>query len=588
MRGISYELPMTNDPLPGCAGLRRAFVNSFWIIAAATTTICAEPAWIARGVNGMVASDHALASAAGLEMLRAGGNAIDAAVAVSFVLGVTRPYSTGAGGGGFMVVYFADGRVIAQDFRETAPAEARADDYVKMKAANPNGPSPSEFGFTAAATPGVVSGRCQALAQWGTLPRDRVLAPALNLAAEGFPIDEDHVRHVREALESYERHPTLKGNCGFVYETYLGGGKVPAVGDILKQPGLARLIEAIIVQGPDAFYKGDIARAIDREAGRAGGKLRSTDLLSYSPKPRNALSIRYHDFRLLMMPLPSSGGIAITQALNILDQLKYTDVVKRDPVEAMHFQIEAMKHAFADRSRHLGDSDFESPPVKGLISRDHAKELAHRVRAGADRSSDAYGARRLPDDAGTSHFCVVDAMGNAVSSTETINTTFGSLAAIEEWGLILNNEMDDFTTEPGKPNAFGLVQSIRNSIAPKKRPLSSMVPTIVLKDEKPFLLLGASGGPRIISSVLNVLLGVLDRGLPLQEAIEAERPHHQWLPDELCFDRAPSPEIASGLAARGHKISEKRKTGIVNAIMKTPDGWVGAADPRKGGLPAGY
>lgn len=546
----------------------------------------ADAPWVARGANGIVATDHALATQAGVEILRAGGNAVDAAVAVSFALGVTRPYSTGPGGGGFMLLYRADGTVIAQDFRETAPRATRADYYVKFKAANPSAINPSEFGMTAVATPGLVAGRCQALADWGTMPRDRVMAAAIRIANEGFPVDADHVRHVRETLESYEKHPSLKENCGFVYRTYLGGGTPPAVGDVLKQPGLGRLLEAIAVQGPEIFYKGDIARAIGRDVSAQGGALVEGDLLNYEPKIRHSLSVRYRDYRVLMMPLPSSGGVAIAQTLAILTQLDYPSVVKRDPIEGMHLQIEALKHAFADRSRHLGDPDAGSVPQKRMLSEGYAKELADRIRAGIG-PPESYGSRKLPDDAGTSSFSVADAMGNVVVSTETINTTFGSLAAIDEWGLILNNEMDDFTTEPGKPNAFGLIQSPRNSISPKRRPLSSMVPTIVLKNEKPYLALGGSGGPRIISSVLNVMLAVLDREMPLQEAMEAIRPHHQWQPDTLHFDRPPPPEVASALQARGHKLSDRKETGVVNAIMRTPEGWIGAADPRKGGTAAG-
>lgn len=595
-RPASYKLRVTSYIMAG-GELRQAMkrVSSYGLRVTAVLALASalgsspvhggDAPWIARGANGIVATDHALATQAGVEILRAGGNAVDAAVAVSFALGVTRPYSTGPGGGGFMLLYRADGTVIAQDFRETAPSGARADYYARFKAANPSTPNPSEFGLTAAATPGVVAGRCQALAQWGTMPRDRVLAAAIRIAHEGFPVDADHVNHVREALAEYEQHASLKESCAFVYRTYLGSGTPPAVGDILKQPGLGRLLEAIAVQGPDIFYQGDIARAIGRDVSAQGGVLVEGDLSTYEPKTRQALSVRYRDYRVLMMPLPSSGGVAIAQTLGILTQLDYPTVIKRDPIEGMHLQIEAMKHAFADRSRHLGDRDSGSVPQKRMLSEGYAKEIADRIRGGIGLP-ETYGSRELPDDAGTSNFCVADAMGNVVVSSETINTTFGSLAAIEEWGLVLNNEMDDFTTEPGKPNAFGLIQSARNAVAPGKRPLSSMVPTIVLKNEKPYLALGASGGPRIISSVLNVMLAVLDREMPLQAAIEALRPHHQWQPDTVYFDRPPPPEVASSLAARGHKVSDRKKTGIVNAIMRTPDGWVGAADPRKGGTAA--
>lgn len=551
-------------------------------IVLSSSVFAADAPWIARGARGVVASDHALATQAGVEVLRAGGNAVDAAVAVSFTLAVTRPYSTGLGGGGFMLLYQPNGAVIAQDFQESGPSGARADYFVQLRKQHPDRPNPSEFGLTAVGTPGLVAGRCQALAQWGTLPRDRVMATAIRLAKDGFAIDDDHVDHVLETLREYEKHPSLKESCKFVYDTYLGGGEPPAAGDILRQPGLARLLEAIVVQGPDIFYKGDVARAIGRDVSAQGGALSEPDLYNYQPVIRHPLAYRYRDHRILMFPLPSSGGVAIGQTLAILTALEYPVIVKQNPVEGMHLQIEAMKHAFADRSRHLGDKDFGGVPQRTMLSQPYAKEIADRIRSGIGLP-ESYGSLKLPQDAGTSNFCVVDSIGNVVVSSETINTSFGSLAAVEEWGLVLNNQMDDFATDPGKPNAFGLLQSAQNSVAPKKRPLSSMTPTIVLKNEKPYLILGGSGGPRIISSVLNVLLAVLDRDMGLQEAIEALRPHHQWQPDELHFDRPPPEEIASALSAKGHKISEKKRTGIVNAIMRTPDGWIGAADPRKGG-----
>ncbi len=568
----------------------------FWMIAAVFVrpeldygvVLAADPPWIARGAKGMVAADSEYASKAGLEILQAGGNAIDAAVATSFALAVTRPYSTGLGGGGFMIARLTDGRVIVQDFRETAPAAATSDMFVKAGATNPNGPSPSEFGYLAAAVPGVVAGRCQALAQWGTLPRDRVLEPAIRLAGEGYVLDEDYVRGAKEAMEAYHAHPALKEPCGHTFRTYLGGGRLPSAGETLKQPALARLLDAIARNGPDFFYNGPVAQAIAREMREYGGIMTESDLAAYQPRLREPLRSRYREYSLILMPSPSSGGVALAETLNILEALDYTSIAKRDPVAATHLQLEAMKHAFADRARYLGDLDFSKAPIDRLISDEYAAELAKRIQTDRPLKIEAYGLVEPPDDAGTSHFCVVDSKGNVVVSTETINTSFGSLAAIEEWGLILNNEMDDFTTEPGKPNAFGLVQSSNNEIGPGKRPLSSMCPTIVMKGNDTFLMLGASGGPRIISSVLNVLLGVTDLRLNLDEAMLRPRPHHQWSPDTVFFDKQPPDDLTEGLAKRGHKMAEKRKTGIVQAIQIIADGWVGASDPRKGGKPAGY
>ncbi len=545
------------------------------------------PDWVVRGQSNMVAADSEYASKAGLEILRAGGNAFDAAAAVSFALAVTRPYSTGLGGGGFLIGRLADGRIVVQDFRETAPAAATSDMFVKAKELRPNAPSPSEFGYLAVAIPGLVAGRCQALTLWGTMPLAETLRPAIRLAREGFPVDEDYVRVSREVVDTYDKHPSLKESCDYVYRTHLRGGVPRKPGDVLVQPQLGHLFEQLALKGPDLFYRGPVAEAIAREMKRHGGIVAEADLAAYAPKLREPVISTYRDYKLVLMPSPSSGGIALAQTLNILETLDFASAMKNDAPLAVHYQVEAMKHAFADRAQWLGDQDFVELPIERLLSKSYARALARDITPDRVSEIGKYGSLGMPKDAGTSHFSIADRFGNVVVSTETINTSFGSLAAIDEWGLILNNEMDDFTAEPGKPNAFGLVQSDRNAIAPGKRPLSSMTPTIVLKGDKPFLLLGASGGPRIISSVLNVLLGVVDRELSLEGAILARRPHHQWQPDTVFFDGDPPNEWLDGLRKRSHTIAEKRRTGIVQAILRTTDGWVGASDPRKGGRPAG-
>ncbi len=547
-----------------------------------------SPPWIALGTNGMVASDSVYASRAGLEIMKSGGNAVDAAVAVSFALAVTRPYSTGLGGGGFMIARFADGRVVVQDFRETAPAAATEGMYVRARKADPTGPAPSVVGHLAVAVPGLVAGRCQALSHYGTVPLTTATAPAIRLARDGFPVDRDYCGAARDVLETYQPHPTLTGSCRYVYETHLRGGRIPSPGAKLVQPELANLLEGIAREGADFFYRGPVAKALVREMKKHGGLITEEDLADYRVREREPIRSTYRDYEIIGMPPSSSGGVALAETLNILNEIDFASVARTDPILAVHYQIEAMKHAFADRARWLGDADFARVPVTLLTSRKHAAQLATKLDPNQAASVDAYGAARIPDDAGTSHFCVVDRRGNVVVSTETINTAFGSLAAVDEWGLILNNEMDDFVSEPGKPNAYGLVQSTANAIAPGKRPLSSMTPTIVLENGEPFLLLGASGGPRIISSVLNVLLGVTDFDKSLEGAIRDLRPHHQWRPESVFFDTDPPDEIRLGLTKRGHTLSERRRTGIVQAILRTKDGWVGASDPRKGGRPAGY
>lgn len=565
-----------------------------WLAALLTVTVLAAPVraadqpWIATGTKGMVASDSPYASQAGVEVLKAGGNAVDAAATVSFALAVTRPYSTGLGGGGFMIARFADGRVIVQDFRETAPAAATPEIFVQTAKRDPKRPLPSQRGHLAVAVPGLVAGRCQALARYGTMPLARTVAPAIRLAKEGFPVDKHYVDSARGVLALYDKYPSLKESCRYVYDTHLRGGRLPTVGDRLVQPKLARLLQAIAQDGPDFFYRGPLAKAIAREMTQHGGIITENDLAAYKVRMREPVTSTYRDYEVIGMPPPSSGGVALAEILNILEAMDYRSIATRGPGLAVHYQVEAMKHAFADRARWLGDSDFTPVPVALLTSKVYGQKLAATLDPWWCLDLDSYGLTGLPDDGGTSHFSVVDQWGNVVVSTETINMTFGSLVAIDQWGLILNNQMDDFTTVPGKPNAYGLVHSERNAIAPGKRPLSSMSPTILLRNGEPYLMLGASGGPRIVSSVLNVMLSITDSGLSLEQAMLRVRPHHQWRPDRVFFDADPPQPIELGLTSRGHQISNDRRTGIVQAILRTRDGWMGASDPRKGGRPAGY
>ncbi len=548
----------------------------------------ADPPWIAAGTQGMVASDSADASQAGREILKAGGNAMDAATAVSFALGVTRPYSTGAGGGGFTIVRQADGAVTVLDYREVAPAAATRNMYVTPSAGGKPRRNPSRNGHLAVAVPGLIAGRCEALKRFGTMPLAWTLQPAIRLAGEGFHVDEHFVGSCRDALAQYTRDPSLRESCGYVYRVHLNDGRLRKVGERLKQPALARFLKTLASQGPDLFYKGEVARAIEQEMVRHGGVMRADDLENYRVVDRTPITGTYRGHTIITMPPPSSGGATLLQVLNTLEPFDMTKLRRDDAPLAAHYMVEAMKHAFADRARWFGDADFHPVPVAHLTSKQYGQRLSKRIQAGQALDLQAYGTTQLPEDAGTSHFCVVDRWGNVVVSTETINTSFGSLAAVAEWGIILNNEMDDFAAAPGKPNAYGLIQSERNAIAPGKRPLSSMCPTIVLKDDKPYLLIGASGGPRIISSVLNVMLNVLDHGMTLEKAVLAPRLHHQWQPDAVFFDGPAPQDLAAGLRGRGHRISDKPREGIVQAIIRSTNGWIGASDPRKGGRPAGY
>jgi len=592
----------------------------------------------------MVASDSALASQAGLEILRAGGNAFDAAAAVSFALAVTRPESTGLGGGGFLLARLGTdppgSDFVAWDFRETAPAAAAPDLYVegirralpaqvrtvaapsearpsgggfrasvrtassqarlglenqygntepeRVAPAPPPTPPPSQFGHLAVAVPGLVAGRVQMLEAYGTRSLAEVLAPAIRLAREGFPVDAAYVEACRETLKCYEQYPQLKETCEFVYRVHLRNGDLRAVGSQLVQPELAALLEALATGDADFFYRGPVAEAIEREMSAHGGILRAADLAAYRVVTnRQPIVTRYRNYTVVGMP-PPSGGLCVAETLNILETADLAQMNRDDPNLARHWLIEAMKHAFADRARWLGDPAFVPVPVNLLTSDAYARQLAAGIDPLRSQDLDTYGADQLPDDAGTSHFCVVDRWGNCVVSTETINTSFGSLAAVPEWGLILNNEMDDFAAVPGEANAFGLIQSQRNAVAAGKRPLSSMSPTIVLRGDQPCLLLGGSGGPRIISAVLNVLVGVLDFGLPLDQAVRAPRVHHQWKPDEVSTDAKTGDALLAPLSARGHHVHPGRTVGVVQAIQLDPARLLGVSDPRKGGAPAGY
>jgi len=544
----------------------------------------ADPDWVARGAYGMVATDSQLASQIGKQILVDGGNAVDAAVAVSFALAVTRPYSTGLGGGGFMIAHLGDKKVVVQDFRETAPAASTRDMFAGKTP--PGGLSPSQIGGLAVAVPGLVAGRTQALSKWGTMPLEKVVAPAVRLAREGFPVDADYVRVTNHLTKKFTAHRELQTTAGYIWKTFLNEGKPFHVGDTLKQPALANLIEKIGSEGADFFYRGPVARAIAKTLTNHGGIMTEKDLAAYKPRQRRPIKTSFVGYDFLLMPPPSSGGIALAQMLSMLSMFPaYRDV---DEGRTIHYRIEAMKHAFADRARYLGDSDFAKIPVRELLSGRYLITKVSQTRPDRTGPQEQYGTHGLVSDSGTSHFCVADEQGKVVVSTETINTEFGSLVAVDEWGLVLNNEMDDFTARPGKPNAFGLIQSQANAIAPGKRQLSSMSPTIVLKHDKPILLLGASGGPRIITAVLNVVLGVLSDGLSLPDAIERIRPHHQWEPNEVFFDKTPPESLVSALKKRGHKISDIRKGAAVQAIQWDATQWVGVSDPRKGGKPSGY
>lgn len=546
---------------------------------------------IDRAARGVVAADHPLASEAGAAVLRLGGNAVDAAVATSLALSVVRPDSCGIGGGGFMMIRLIDdprhGTIeTVINYRETCPGSIGPDSYERWGDAEA-----SRFGGRAVAVPGTVAGLLHALERYGTLDRETVFAPAIALAEEGFAADEHHVRAAGNLVDRFNERPDWRERFSFVWTRLMHEGRV-GVGDRIHVPGQGRALRLIARDGRAAFYEGPIAEAIIESVGRDGGVITAADLLGYTPREADPLRMPWRGKTLLVMPPPSSGGIAIAQVFALGDRLGLSlPATGWADAESAHLYAEISRHAFADRSRHLADPAFHGVPVAEMLDPallDRAAGLVDRERAGR---AGAFGVAPLPEDGGTSHFCVVDSRGNAVSCTETINLEFGSLVAVDGFGFCLNNEMDDFTTARGEPNAFGLTQSEANLPSPGKRPLSSMSPTIVLDEDGGVLALaGASGGPRIISSTAQVLMRALG-GADADEAVHAPRLHHQWSPDTLFYeewgDLATPGGLLESLSALGHTVRARRDIGAVQLIRRLPDGsWDAASDRRKGGRPA--
>jgi gamma-glutamyltranspeptidase/glutathione hydrolase len=561
-----------------------AFVlsQSFTILAADTKerSVDDERVW----QNGAVAADHPLASKAGVEVLRRGGNVVDAAVAVGFALSVLRPGSSGLGGGGFMVIWDADEqKSVALDYRERAPQAVSREAYEATA-------SESRKGGLAVGVPGHVRGLCHAQKKYGVLSLAEVLEPALRYATAGVPLDEHEARLRRSLAGSVDQND---GRFTALRKQYLFDGNVPESGSQVTSPQ-GRALKLIAEQGPDAFYRGAIARAIVELVQKHGSGMTLDDLARMDVVERPVLTAGYSDFNVLTMPPPSSGGVALIETLNILDSLENDKLCLdlnrgQQDEHYCHVLTEAMKHAFADRAEFLGDADFVHVPVKRLTSPVYAKMLAARIKLDRTQPPEAYG-RYLPkDDAGTTHFCVIDSKGNAVACTETINTTFGSWLVEPKFGIVLNNEMDDFTTAAGRPNAFGLIQSEANAIAPRKKPLSSMTPTILVKDGKAVFVAGASGGPKIISATLQVILNMSRFGMTPEDAIRSPRIHHQWLPDTLLLEPGVMAESGEVLQKRyGHAVSQSSGLAATQAASRSDDGLRAASDPRKHGQAAGY
>jgi len=514
-----------------------------------------------EGEKGMVVTAQHLATVAGVEMLRAGGNAVDAAVAVGYALAVVNACCGNIGGGGFMTLRLADGRTTFLDFRETAPAAATRDMYLDADGNVIRGAS--LVGWRAVGVPGTVAGLDAALTQYGTLSRAQVMAPAIRLAAEGFVL----VRGDADILEAAAGRLRAQANVARIFLRPDGSPLQP--GDRLVQTDLARTLMAIAARGPEAFYQGDIPAAVERAAREGGGILTAADFAAYRVREMAPLTCPYRSWTIVSAPPPSSGGTVICQVLGILEGYDLR-AAGFNSARTVHLLAEAMRHAYLDRNTHLGDPAFVSNPLERLLSRDYAVAIRARIDPERATPSRELGPGTPPHERPeTTHYSVADANGIAVAVTYTINGGFGAGVIAGDTGFLLNNEMDDFTSKPGVPNLFGLVQGEANAIAPGKRPLSSMSPTLLLRDGAPYAVLGSPGGARIISITLQTILNLVDHGMELQEAVNAPRIHHQWLPDVLYAETwALSADTRRLLEAMGHRVTEQRPWGAVAAIVQ--------------------
>jgi gamma-glutamyltranspeptidase / glutathione hydrolase len=530
------------------------------------------------GAHAMVASDAPLASQAGVEILKQGGNAVDAAVAVGFALAVAYPEAGNLGGGGYMVIRMADGRTGALDYREVAPLAATRNMYLDSTGTLTD---KSIVGPLASGVPGAVAGLTEALAKYGTMTLAQVMAPAIRYAEQGVVVDT--------AL-----HNSLRGNRALIAQfssnsLFLPNGAPAEIGATIRQPELARTLRAIAERGRSAFYEGDIARAWTNELKAAGGIITMEDLARYRAVWREPVRSTYRGYTLLTMPPSSSGGVTITETLNILEG--YDSLPAFGSTRWAHLLGSAYQRAFIDRNAKLADPAFVQVPMAQLTDKGYAATL--RATIGADRATPTAtigGGSALREGMQTTHNSVVDEHGNAVATTTTLNNLYGSGVYLASAGFFLNDEMDDFAAQPGTPNMFGLVQGEANAIQPGKRMLSAMSPTVVLdRDGSLLLVVGSRGGPRIITSTSEVILNVLDYRMSLADAMSAPRLHHQALPDSLYIERnGVTPAVADSLRAMGYGVAWSRGVGLVNAVMRVKGGYEGMSDPRSSGQPVGY
>ena len=581
--------------------IRRTLFSLFVFAIFITSGLMAAPMRPAHAPHAIVASVHELSSRAGIEMMEAGGNAIDAAVATGFALAVVYPRAGNLGGGGFLLLRTASGETHFLDFREKAPAAAGENMYLDA-----HGDVISDLsvvGYKSIGVPGSVAGLAYAEKKYGKLSLEKVIAPAIRLARDGFPLTYEDVEHL---------HDANLGKFADSHRIFQRDGKFYQPGEIFRQPELAHTLERI-ARNPDDFYHGALARELAAAIQKGGGLITTADLAAYEVKEREPIRGSYRGYDIIGAPPPSSGGTALIEILNILEGFDLAKTGKGS-AETIHLTAEAFRRAFYDRADFMGDPDFANLPVPQLIDKKYAAawrqsidpkhasasdELKRPPFEGLERVAQAKRLAR-PEPENTTHLSVVDADGNAVALTTTLNDSFGSRVTAEGLGFLLNDEMDDFASRPGAPNAFGLIQGPANAIGPGKRPLSAMTPTIVLKDGKLFLVLGSPGGSRIITTVANILMGVVDFGLDIQEAVNAPGFHHQWLPDEILVEDRLSPDTMNLLRSKGHKLDVRHFSWLT---PKGPATWgdgecimvdprtgerLGASDGRNNGKAVGY
>lgn len=540
----------------------------------------AQPVW---AKHGMVASQEMLASRTGVEILKQGGNAIDAAVAVAFSLAVTLPRAGNIGGGGFMLVHLAkENKTIAIDYREMAPSKAKKDIFLDEKG-DAVAKLSREHGL-AVGVPGTVMGMSLALEKYGTMTMAQVTAPAIKMAQEGISVSPD----LAVSLAGLKRRMSQWPSTAAIF--YKADGSDYQVNDMLKQPELAHSLQLIAQKGTKGFYEGETAAKLVEAVQEAGGIMTLEDLKHYKAVEREPVRGQYRGYEVVSMPPPSSGGVHIIEMLNVLQQFPI-DKFGHNTAQTIHVMAETMKHAYADRSEYLGDPDYYKVPLKQLTDKDYAQKIASQIALNKTTPSEEIKPGNLApyESDQTTHFSVVDRWGNAVSNTYTLNFSYGSGLVAKGTGILLNNEMDDFSAKPGSPNGYGLVGGEANSVEGNKRPLSSMSPTIVMKDGKPFLVTGSPGGSRIITTTLQIIMNVIDHGLNIAEASNAARVHHQWLPDELRVETSLNRDTISLLEAKGHKVKVQSAMGSTQSIMVTEQGIFGASDLRHSGSEAvGY